>query len=115
MRDFVTSNFTAAIIFIVVVVAIAIFLVIKLIQKIGVEKVRQVVYQGFVEAENQFKYGENSEKFEYVVNLAKSAIPTPFNLFITEATLKKVIQLWFDLCKDLLDDGKLNKTSTEEE
>ena len=108
MYEYLVKNPILAIIFIVIVVVLAIFLVVKLIQKVGLEKVREVVYKGFVEAENEFLYGENTEKFDFVVDLAKKSIPLPFSLFITDTLLRKVIQLWFDLCKDLLDDGKLN-------
>ena len=108
MYDFMVSNPVVAIIFIILVIAVAVFLIVKAIQKIGLEKIRQYVYDKFVEAEHEFQYGENEQKFDYVVQLARSAIPAPFNLFITEGLLKKTIQLWFDLCKNLLDDGKLN-------
>ena len=37
----------------------------------------------------------------------------PFSMFITQDLLKKVVQLWFDLVKDLLDDGKMNGTKEE--
>ena len=113
MYEYLVKNPILAIIFIVIVVALAIFLMVKLIQKVGLEKVREVVYKGFVEAENEFLYGENTEKFDFVVDLAKKSIPLPFSLFITDTLLRKVIQLWFDLCKDLLDDGKLNSSKEE--
>ena len=114
MREYLTDNPVMGIMFIVAVIAVAIFLLIKLIQVIGMEKVRAYVYQLFVEAENEFMYGANKEKFEYVVNLAKAAIPAPFNLFITEGLLRKTVQLWFDICKDLLDDGRFNGPPDEE-
>ena len=108
MYEYLVKNPILAIIFIVIVVALAILLMVKLIQKVGLAKVREVVYKGFVDAENEFLYGENTEKFDFVVDLAKKSIPLPFSLFITDTLLRKVIQLWFDLCKDLLDDGKLD-------
>lgn len=110
MYNYLVQNPVIAAIFIVVVIVISIFLIVKAMQKIGTEKIREYVYQLFVEAEHRFEHGENTSKFEYVVQLARSAIPSPFNLFITESLLRKVIQTWFDLCKDLLDDGKLNNT-----
>lgn len=110
MYNYLIENPIIAIIFILVVVAFAIFLAVKGMQKIGMEKIRGYVYKLFVYAENEFEYGDNEQKFEYVVQLARSSIPTPFNLFITESLLRKVIQAWFDLCKDLLDDGKINKS-----
>lgn len=113
MVDFITSNATT-IALAAVGVAIAIFLIVKYVRHIGLEAIRERVYRAFVEAENEFQHGENTEKFEYVINIARAAIPTPINLLITESLLRKVVQAWFDLVKDLLDDGKLNGTSTEE-
>ena len=115
MYEFLSQNIMVAIIFIVIVVVAALLLLVKVMQTVGMEKVRAYVYKLFVVAENEFQYGDNTEKFEYVISLAKSAIPLPFNLFITESLLRKVIQAWFDLCKDLLDDGKLNKSEKEGE
>lgn len=110
MYEFLVQNPIVAIIFIVVVIAAALFLFIKAMQTVGLEKVREYVYKLFIEAEHEFKHGENTEKFEYVIGLAKGAIPAPFNMFITESLLRKVVQAWFNLCKDLLDDGKINGT-----
>lgn len=111
--DYILANremFILAIIGLVV----AIFVLVKLVQKIGLDKIRGEVYQLFLDAEHEFQEGENDEKFEYVINAAKAFIPAPFNLIITESLLRRVIQSWFDLVKDLLDDGKMNGTSTEE-
>lgn len=115
MYDFLVQNPIVALAFIIAVVIAAVVVVVKALQTIGLEKVRATVYKGFVEAEHAFKHGDNTEKFEYVIQLARSHIPLPFSLVITEDLLRKVVQLWFDLCKDLLDDGKLNNTSKEEE
>lgn len=115
MYEILTKYPVIAIVFIVLVVIAAIYLAIKGVQKVGMEKIRAYVYQLFVYAENEFEHGENEEKFEYVVLFAKSAIPSPFNLFITESLLRKVIQAWFDICKDLLDDGKINKSGKGDE
>ena len=95
-------------------VLLAIFLLVKTAQKIGLETIRSYVYKLFVVAEEEFQHGENTEKFEYVINLARAALPMPFSLFITESLLRKVVQAWFDLTKDLLDDGKLNGTGKTE-
>ena len=114
MVDFIVSNATP-IVLAVVGIAIAVFLIVKYVRHIGLEDIRERVYKAFVEAEHEFQYGDNANKFEYVVNIAKSAIPRPFNLLITENLLRKVVQAWFDLAKDLLDDGKFNGTSTSAE
>lgn len=96
-------------------IALAIFVLVKIVQKIGLEKIRASVYQFFIDAEHEFQEGENEDKFEYVINATKALIPAPFNLLITESLLRKVVQAWFDIVKDLLDDGKMNGTSVEEE
>ena len=94
-------------------VIIAILILIKWVRDTGLENIRGEVYQLFLKAEHSYQNGDNTEKFEYVINAAREMIPMPFSLFITESLLRSVIQSWFDLVKDLLDDGKLNNTSTK--
>ena len=106
--NYLTEN-KEMIILAIIGLIIVFYLAVKLIQKIGLEKIRAAVYQLFIESEHAFQSGEGAEKFEYVINLAKTIIPSPFNLFISERLLRKVVQAWFDITKDLLDDGKLNK------
>lgn len=118
MYEYFVQNPVVAIIFLVIMFALFIFLVVKFVQHVGLEKIRLYAYKWFEDAEDEFLYGENTQKFEHVVQLARSAIPSPFNLFVTERVLRKTIQLWFDLCKDYLDDKKLNgsgKRKGEEE
>lgn len=110
MVDYIVSNATT-ITLVTIGIVIAAILIIKYIRHVGLETIRERVYKAFIEAEHEFHHGENTEKFEYVINVAKSAVPAPFNLFITETLLRKVVQAWFDLVKDLLDDGKFNGTS----
>ena len=94
--------------FILVMAILLVLLAIKVIQKIGLEKVREIAYQGFIIAENEFLHGENTDKFNFVVNLVRDSVPQPFKVFITESLLRIVIEDWFKLCKDLLDDGRIN-------
>lgn len=110
MYQIIAENKPVATVVILVILAVLCILAVKVMQTIGMEKVRGVVYKAFVVAENEFKHGDNHTKFEYVVNVARNAVPFPFDAFITEQNLRKVIQLWFTLCKDLLDDGRINKT-----
>ena len=110
MLEFIKSNSTT-IALAGVGILIAFIVIVKYIRHVGLESIRERVYKAFLDAEHEFQHGENSEKFEYVINIAKSAVPVPFNLFITESLLRKVVQTWFDLVKDLLDDGKFNGTS----
>ena len=93
---------------IVVLVTILIAIVlIKVVQMIGFEKCRAIVYKAFVSAEHHFQTGD--ERFDFVVQVALANIPAPCKLFITEKAVRKTIQLWFDICKDLLDDGRVNE------
>lgn len=115
MYEYLMENPNVAVMIAIIGGLLAIVVLIKVMQTIGLEKIRAYVYKLFVMAEHEFKYGENEEKFEYVVCLAKGAIPAPFDLFITESLLRTVVQAWFDICKDLLDDGKFNGTGKEEE
>lgn len=114
MYQYFVSNPVIAIIFILIVAAVFIFLLVKKLQSMGMEKIRAVVYQAFIKAEHKFTYGDNTQKFEYVVNLARSHLPAPFNIFVTESLLRSVVQMWFDLVKDLLDDGRVNGTTQED-
>lgn len=110
MEYLITNKETVTLATIGIVVAIVI--AVKYVQHVGLEKIRKYVYRLFIAAEREFQHGENTEKFEYVIQWARIAIPTPYNLFITERLLRKVVQAWFNICKDLLDDGRFNKSST---
>lgn len=109
------KNNQEAVILVAIGILLVIYLAIRVFRHVGLEKIRGHVYKLFVEAEHEFQYGDNEEKFEYVICLARAAIPSPFNLFITETLLRKVVQAWFDMTKDLLDDGKMNGSSKESE
>lgn len=78
------------------------YLIIKVVRFVGFDKLRKVAYQGFLQAEKEFKSGENQAKFEYVVGLVRSSVPPYLAPFVTEKLLRNIIQTWFDLCKDLL-------------
>lgn len=110
MHKYFIENPIVAVVFIVAVVVIALLLAVKVLRNLGFEKIRKAVYLAFVVAENSFNHGDNKTKFEYVVNTAKECLPDPFKIFISEKLLRKVIQEWFTLCKDLLDDGKVNNS-----
>lgn len=98
----------------VITILIAVFLIKKLIDYItkkGLEGIRLDVYKLFVEAEKTFiASGRGQQKFDYVIRLARSMLPKPVQVFVSEKMLKEIVQLWFDGVKDLLDDGKLNNS-----
>lgn len=78
------------------------------------EEIRYDVYQLFLEAEHMYEEtGAGKEKMEWVINHARCLLPEWLQMFITEDFLYGVLQKWFDAVKDLLDDGKLNKSAGE--
>lgn len=83
------------------------------------EEIRTDVYQLILRAENAFLYGQNTQKFEHVVQLARSLLPQPLQTIITVPVLqtifRKLIQELFDEIKDVMDDGKRNGSVKEEE
>ena len=114
MQEILKNNIMLSILFIVLVAVVFVFIAVRIIQYVGLDKIREVVYKGFITAESVFNSDEGQKKFDYVVHLARESLPTPFNMFITDKLLRKVIQEWFDLCKDLLDDGKFNNSEHDE-
>lgn len=77
----------------------------------SLEQIRADVYQLFLQAEHTFTETESGkQKMEWVVQKARSLLPEWLQDFITEPFLYMVIQAWFDAVKDLLDDGKYNKS-----
>ena len=75
----------------------------------GFEGIRNDVYRSFLYAERTFKGSKSGQqKFKYVVKNARLLLPKWLQFFVTEKTLEKLVQAWFDAIKDLLDDGKMN-------
>ena len=77
--------------------------------------IRADVYQLILKAEHIYKSGEGQTKMKYVIQKARLLLATWAQFFITDALLEKVVQIWFEAVKDLLDDGKLNKSQKVEE
>lgn len=74
-------------------------------------EIRADVYQLFLKAEHTYKEsGQGKQKLKWVVSRARSLLPDWLQMFITDAALEKIIDLWFKAVKDLLDDGKYNKS-----
>lgn len=70
--------------------------------------VRGDIYKWFLKAENEFSNG--SEKMEYVLDNTYDYIPAVIKMFISRKTYAKLVQYLFNCIKDLLDDGKVNKS-----
>ncbi|MBQ2987369.1 MAG: hypothetical protein IJE23_07805 [Tyzzerella sp.] len=74
-------------------------------------EIRADVYQLFLEAEHRYtETKQGKQKLKWVVSRARGLLPDWIQIFITEAALEKIIDLWFKAVKDLLDDGKYNKS-----
>lgn len=74
-------------------------------------EIRADVYKLFLEAEHTYTETESGkQKMEYVIQRARSMLPNWAQFFITEEVLRKVVQMWFEAVKDLLDDGKVNRS-----
>ena len=79
-------------------------------------EIRAYVYKLFLEAEHTYTETESGkQKMEYVIQRARSMLPNWAQFFITEEVLRKVVQMWFEAVKDLLDDGKVNRSVNVEE
>ena len=75
----------------------------------GLEGIRANVYQLILKAEHMYKEsGTGQQKLKWVVQQARGLLPKWLQIIITEEMLLKVIDVWFDGVKDLLDDGKVN-------
>lgn len=79
-------------------------------------EIRADVYQLFLKAEHNPEFTkQGKQKMKWVLQQARGLLPGWAQVFVTDTFLEKVVQAWFDAVKDLLDDGKLNKTNTKGE
>lgn len=80
----------------------------------SLENIRADVYQLFIKAEHTYlKTGSGKQKMKYVIQQARGLLPTWAQMIITDNMLEMVIEKWFKAVKDLLDDGKINKSAME--
>lgn len=76
------------------------------------DEIRADVYQLFLKAEHNPEFAEvPRERMVWVLKQIRMMLPGWTHLFITDAFLEKVVEGWFRAVKDLLDDGKLNKSA----
>lgn len=93
-----------------------VIMAVKYVKAKGLEGIRLDVYKLFLKAEHQLKEsGQGEQRMKWVIQKARGLLPSWLRYLISENFLKKVIQIWFDGIKDLLDDGKLNKSTEESE
>lgn len=93
-----------------IAIAISVFVIIYAYFKDKkLEEVRVDVYRLFLKAEHMVKESKaGKQKMKWVLSRARLLLPKWLQLLISEDTFERIIQLWFDEIKDLLDDGKLN-------
>lgn len=73
------------------------------------EQIRGDVYQLVLRAEHMYNESSSGkQKMEWVVQQARRLLPGWLQVILSEEVLEKIIQVWFDEVKDLLDDGKVN-------
>lgn len=73
------------------------------------EQIRGDVYQLVLKAEHMYQESSaGKQKMKWVVQQARKLLPRWMQAIITDEVLEKIIQVWFDEVKDLLDDGKVN-------
>ena len=101
---------------------IAILVIIALLVGLGItaylyfkektlNEIRADVYQLFLKAEHIYKESkQGKQKMKWVAAQARMLLPDWLDMFITEATLENILEMWFRATKDLLDDGKYNKS-----
>lgn len=92
----------------IIAVCITVYLYIK---DNTLEGIREDAYQLFLRAEHELEDKIGLEKMQWVLSQIRSLMPYWARFFITDATMKYVVQMWFDAVKDLLDDGKYNKST----
>lgn len=73
--------------------------------------IRADVYQLFLKAEHNPNFTKaGKQKMKWVLSQARMLLPTWAQMLISEELLEKVVEGWFRAIKDLLDDGKYNKS-----
>lgn len=111
-----TINTIVAIILIVFLVAVLVGGLYLYLRDKTLSEIRADVYQLFLKAEHNPEFTkQGKQKMKWVLQQARGLLPSWAQVFITDTFLEKVVQAWFDAVKDLLDDGKLNKTNTKGE
>lgn len=99
----------ALIIIAVVVVVSVIYMGYSYLKDKTLEQIRGDVYQLVLKAEHMYQESSTGkQKMKWVVSQARKLLPGWLQAIITDEVLQKIVQVWFDEIKDLLDDGKVN-------
>ena len=77
--------------------------------------IRADVYNLFLRAEhNPEVMASGKKKMKWVLSRARLLLPSWAQILITDKFLEDVVEGWFRAIKDLLDDGKINKSDKSE-
>lgn len=97
-----------AILFIVAVAAAGIYFYLR---DKTLAEIRTDVYQLFLKAEHNPNFTKNGkQKMKWVLSQARMLLPSWAQIMITDTFLESVVEAWFRAVKDLLDDGKYNRS-----
>ncbi len=100
---------TLFVIITVLFVALFILLMVAYFKEKTLDEVRRDVYELFLRAEHKYtESGQGEIKMKWVIGRARRLLPVWLQVIMTEDVFERLIQVWFDGIKDLLDDGKLN-------
>ena len=98
----------------VLIVASVIWMGYAYLKNRTLDEIRGDVYQLVLKAEHTYRLSSSGkQKMKWVVSQARKLLPGWMQLIISEEMLQKIIQVWFDEVKDLLDDGKMNGSQEE--
>ena len=100
----------------VVLSMVAVILIAYLYLKdMTLDEIRGEVYHLFLKAEHTYtETGSGKQKLKWVVQQARGLLPAWLRLVVTEEVLTFIIDGWFNAVKDLLDDGKLNRSEEDD-
>lgn len=102
-----------AIIVILIVVSF-LLIVYSYLKNKKLEEIRGDVYHLFLRAEHVIKESKAGKlKMKWVISKARLLLPQWLQLLISDTAFEKIVQLWFEQIKDLLDDGKLNQSHSK--
>lgn len=103
-------------------IILAILLIVFLVAVIGggiyfylrdktLNDIRTDVYQLFLKAEHNPNFTKKGkQKMKWVLSQARMLLPKWAQVLISDTFLENVVEAWFQAVKDLLDDGKYNKS-----
>lgn len=96
--------------FVILLAIIFICYVIYLIVTKQWTKIREMAYALMLSAERLYADNEGKKKFEAVFEkLYYNLIPSWLRLFVSPESIREKLQEWYDLAKDYLADGQVNR------